>query len=137
MLLLTLLVGCGLGWWLRPYTIETHWPNGQLKAKLAVRRSFAGDLVTNGQQAWWWRNGQIARRGESHNYSLSDGIFSSKRMAYASGMDLEESEMYDEQGEKLNAEGIDFCLLFEFDFQPPVQELTLSPADRFAETPHE
>lgn len=66
LLLVTIGVGCGLGWWLRPHTIEEHWPNGRLKCRFTVRRNWNGELLTHGEQAWWWGNGQLARRGMSY-----------------------------------------------------------------------
>lgn len=70
LLLATLLVGGGLGWWLRPYTITKRWPNGNLQYELNVRRAWNGDLLTNGRQRWWWSNGQLAREGMSFRREL-------------------------------------------------------------------
>ena len=136
MLLTAVFLGCGLGWWLRPYTIEEHWPNGQIKSRLSVQRNVV-DITTNGIQQWWWPNGQLARRGESYGYSLSDGLFPSKRMIYASGMPLDQEEMYSEESSALMTDAMDFCLRFEFGFDPSTVQPSLTQGDQFPETPHD
>jgi hypothetical protein len=65
LLLVMLVFGCGLGWWLRPHTVSRRWPNGKLQYQLRLRRAWNGELVTSGQQRWWWSNGQLARTGVS------------------------------------------------------------------------
>lgn len=70
LLLAMLLIGGGLGWWLRPFTLSKDWPNGQRQYELQVRRAWNGTLLTNGRQRWWWGNGQLAREGISHGNPL-------------------------------------------------------------------
>ena len=134
LLLTTLLIGCALGWLFRPYTIETHWPNGELKSQSAVRRNLQGDVVTNGTQSWWWRNGQLARQGESF------GVRFPPQTRWASlAIPLQGERLYNEQGEPLSPNSTDFGLMWiSFHQRARTEDLwPLSPADRFAETPHE
>lgn len=70
LLFATLVFGGGLGWWLRPHTISRRWPNGRMQYELNVRRTWKGELLTNGRQRWWWSNGQLARSGVSRGQLL-------------------------------------------------------------------
>ena len=134
LLLLTLIAGCGLGWWFRPYTIETRWPDGRLKSQSLVRRNLAGGIITNGTQSWWWPNGQLARRGESHGVQFP---LARRRLSFT--IPLAKESLYNESGEPMELRGIEFGLMwisFHQDLEP--SELwPLSDADRFPETPHE
>jgi len=137
LLLAAIGLGCGLGWWFRPYTMEERWPNGRLRSQLRVRRTWHGDVVTNGRQSWWWRNGELARRGESYGELLTKYDLTGKRMMYASGMALRDEELYDEHGRPTNWSAAEFCLLYSFNIAPNKRSWRPNPADRFAETPHE
>lgn len=130
LLLAALVVGCGLGWWFRPYTIEERWPNGNPRSQLRVRRSWNGKVVTNGTQSWWWSNGQLARRGQSNGIALSP-----RGAASAFNLSLTDEQMYIETGERMRPSGTEFGLMW-LHFQPPDDGWELQPDDRFPETPH-
>ena len=134
LLLVALIAGCGLGWWFRPYEMETRWPNGQLKSQSSVRRNLQGGIVTNGTQSWWWRNGQLARQGESHGVELPP---KTRWLSFA--ISLEDERLYNEGGEPIEAQGTAFALMWVslHEDQTTNDMWPLSPADRFAETPHD
>ena len=65
-----LLLGGGMGGWLRPHTISRRWPNGKMQYELNVRRAWNGELLTNGQQRWWRSNGELAITMDSRGEHL-------------------------------------------------------------------
>lgn len=133
LLLLTLALGGGLGWWFRPFTHEERWPDGQLKAQLRVQRSWNGSWVSSGQQSWWWSNGQLARRGQSYGQQVP-------RRASGIGLSLTDEVAFDINGKPMPSHEITGSLLWlgferwQFD---EVLPMPVSPDDRFAETPHD
>ena len=135
LLLFTLVIGCGLGWWFRPYTLEEHWPNGELRCRLQVRRQANGEVVTNGKQSWWWRNGQLAREGESFGHR----VFLQQRSFAILTIPLENEKLYTREGGPINTRGAYFeSWLRSEAFERRQGELPrMHPADRFPETPHD
>ena len=135
LLLFTLLIGCGLGWWFRPYTFKEYWPTGELRCRLQVRRQANGEVVTSGKQSWWWRNGQLARQGESHGRR----VLLPQRSFAILAIPLENEELYTRDGAPLEAGGAYFksWLRDEAAQRRPRDPLPMHPADRFPETPHD
>lgn len=134
LLFITLFAGCGLGWWFRPYTIETRWPDGRLKSRSSVRRNLSGGVITNGSQSWWWKNGQLARRGENHGVSIPS---SKRRLAFS--IPLAGECLYNESGEPIESQSTEFGLMWLALHQglEPTELWPINDADRFPETPHE
>jgi hypothetical protein len=99
LLLVTAIAGGGLGWWFRPFVLEDRWPNGNLKSQLHVRRGLGGRLITNGQQRWWWSNGQLAREGASYGDVLA-------RHSLSVAMPLEGARAFDRDGRPWDTSGV-------------------------------
>ncbi|MCA9270802.1 MAG: hypothetical protein KDA41_20120 [Planctomycetales bacterium] len=71
LLLAMLVLGCGLGWWFRPFTAETRWPSGQLQSRTRLRRDVYGTLRTAGRQQFWWASGKLGLSGVSYGQEHS------------------------------------------------------------------
>jgi hypothetical protein len=128
LLLATLVIGAGLGWWYRPFKIVRRWPNGQLQYELQVRRAWNGTLVTNGRQRWWWGNGQPAREG----YSVGEPL-----PRFSGTMPLQRDRYWYEDGTPMGKVNPHYFLMFT----AGTHDSELRPTDwsifRFAETEHD
>ena len=135
LLVLTFAVGCGLGWWFRPYAIEAHWPDGRLRSQMQVRRQMNGEVITNGQQSWWWRNGQLARQGNSYGHR----VLLPQRSFAVLTIPLKQETMFTREGEPMTATNANFrsWLRDEAVERTHTDLPALPTADQFAETPHE
>ena len=81
-----LLVGGFLGWWFRPFVVETRRDDGSLRTRFELRRDWRGRRVSHGTQTWYLRDGTRFKRtdygtplGDDDFYSLlpRDGDFDS------------------------------------------------------------
>lgn len=61
-LVLTTLAGLALGWWFRPFVLETHRDDGSLRTQFNVRRDWRGNLVAHGKLRWICRDGTAMER---------------------------------------------------------------------------
>lgn len=52
-----LLAALFLGWWFRPFVVETRHDDGSLRTRFELRRDWRGRRVSHGVQAWHLRNG--------------------------------------------------------------------------------
>lgn len=52
-----LLAALFLGWWFRPFVVETRRDDGSLRTRFELRRDWRGRRVSHGVQAWYLRNG--------------------------------------------------------------------------------
>lgn len=131
MLLGCLVVGGLVGWWFKPFVLEENYLNGQKKYRLNVRCNLNGQIVTYGEQSWWWPNGQIARRGKSFGQELPEG-----------GMTM--YLQLEEPAEYWNASGVSTedwrrnAYIFGTSLlRAEHDEVSTLPDDRFPETPHD
>jgi hypothetical protein len=126
LLLAMLVLGVGLGWWFRPFTLTQRWPNGKMQSELHVRRDWDGSLVTNGQQRWWWASGQLARRGESFGQPLPK---------MPEQIELANDEQWDQDGQLVTGGvfWIDWYVIRRLEESPRVVDWSVY---RFAETEH-
>ena len=46
-----------LGWWFRPFVVETRGPDGSLRTRFVVCRDWRGGLVSHGTQTWFCADG--------------------------------------------------------------------------------
>ena len=51
------LIALFLGWWFRPFVIETHRQDGSLRRQFTVCRDWRGGLVSQGKQTWVFFDG--------------------------------------------------------------------------------
>lgn len=52
------LIALFLGWWFRPFVIETHRSDGSLRRQFTVCRDWRGGLVSHGKQTWVFPDGK-------------------------------------------------------------------------------
>lgn len=68
----SVLISVLLGWWFRPYVIETHRPDGSLRRQFTVCRDWRGGLVSHGKQTWVLYDGARLEK-ISYGVRLVDG----------------------------------------------------------------
>ena len=61
LLLATVLIGAGLGWYFRTQTIELRWPDGSPRARYTVRNGLRGEFRCAGHQMEWLSDGRFYR----------------------------------------------------------------------------
>ena len=52
-----LLAALFLGWWFRPFVVETRRDDGSVRTRFELRRDWRGRTVSHGLQAWYLRDG--------------------------------------------------------------------------------
>lgn len=52
------LISLFLGWWFRPFVMETHRPDGSFRRQFTVCRDWRGGLVSHGKQTWVFPDGK-------------------------------------------------------------------------------
>lgn len=52
-----LLAALLLGWWFRPFVVETRRDDGSIRTRFELRRDWRGRRVSHGVQAWYLRDG--------------------------------------------------------------------------------
>ena len=57
-----------LGWWFRPFVIETRRQDGSLRRQFTVCRDWRGGLVSHGKQTWHFYDG---KRFETTSYGVT------------------------------------------------------------------
>lgn len=77
MLVICTLAGISLGWWFRPFVRETHRDDGSLRTRFELRRNWRGQIVSNGRQAWYARNGTEAISHTDYGTPYDDSDFTS------------------------------------------------------------
>ena len=70
LLLASILIGVGLGWYFRTQTIEQHWENGSLKARYTVRNSLSGGYLCAGKQVERLTDGNMTRTAQVQGVAL-------------------------------------------------------------------
>jgi hypothetical protein len=63
-----------LGWWFRPFVMETHRPDGSLRRRFTVCRDWRGRLVSQGKQTWVFPDGTRLEK-TSHGLPLDKDEF--------------------------------------------------------------
>ena len=58
--MLCTLAGVALGWWFMPFVREAHREDGSLRTRFELRRNWRGQVVSNGKQFWYERDGAVA-----------------------------------------------------------------------------
>ena len=61
-LVLTTLAGLALGWWFRPFVLESHRGDGSLRTQFSVRRDWQGNLIAHGKLRWICPDGTAMER---------------------------------------------------------------------------
>ena len=72
-----MLAGVALGWWFRPFTVETRREDGSLRTRFSVRRTWQGSLVAHGKLQWICRDGTALER-TAYGVPMSDNEFASQ-----------------------------------------------------------
>src|SRR5204863_3903828 len=65
-----------LGWWFRPFVIETYRKDGSLRRQFTVRRDWRGGRVSHGKQTWIFPDGKKLEKN-SFGVPLDKGEFES------------------------------------------------------------
>jgi hypothetical protein len=76
-LIITTVSGVALGWWFRPFTVETRRDDGSLRTRFSVRRTWQGNLVAHGKLQWICRDG-TAMEQTAYGVPMGDDEFASQ-----------------------------------------------------------